>query len=946
MFGLKKQFHELMKIFSRQNVGISEKDPRFLADFYRYNLPFDIASAILLCIVSFIGMAGTHAPFAAGTVLPEISATAVYMMLFGTNLLFLMLLFQEFRRFDSTAVRRTKWIILTFRSANMVLASMTFFSTQKNSGFFFEYILVTMTILLVPNSRFITFLRNAGLNLVSVILVLALARHPIAWQDMVDLLALFIVCGFVNWVRWLTFRRVEANRLSAEKQREKLFRESRTDDLTGLLNRTALRDDFPDYTGRLLCIALIDLDAFKLCNDTYGHAYGDMMLRSTGERMQRIFSGAEYRCYRYGGDEFLILYNGGDRDLFYNKLLEFCGSGEKQPKEPDVTCGTGYCCGIPRTEREIRSMIRIADEYLYRAKSAGRSRMSGSLTPVDIASLYQGNSDSLFDHLMNIDDAAKIFQRRNMENKAWSIAYLNINRYGEINEDLGYREGGALLKKINQILLRHFPSAVLVNREMDHFVLFSTLSAKDFLHRVRKVQAEVFRMEERHMIIFRAGVFHHEAADPPTDYLTGMYHAKYACDAILSANDGDPYLRLYDHAMAREQEKDLFVHQEFFEALKSGRIVPYYQPIVGSLSGITCGYEALSRWLDPEKDVISPADYIPYLEETGEVYRLDLHILEQVCRDIRDHRKQFPENIFVNVNLSQKDFQYMDMPEEIDRIVTAYKVPKSQLHLEITESAFTDSRRLGDALMRLQKLGFHIWMDDFGVGESSLSAFRNNRVEGVKLDQSFFADVANHRTQIIIRSIIDMSRETNCMMIAEGIENLEQLRCARQWGVNFIQGFYFSRPMPLSELLASHFVGNRTDESTDHFYQAAAEVHLAVAYEQNLYLQSNSPVASCRAVLEWNGAIRVLRANDYMQDLLDNFVEIEDSECILKPDSEIASTIRKAIDIIHADHHICDFRLQIGQQTFHGQLALIAEDPPHNRTAYILNITNFSVTAA
>ena len=83
-----------------------------------------------------------------------------------------------------------------------------------------------------------------------------------------------------------------------------------------------------------------------------------------------------------------------------------------------------------------------------------------------------------------------------------------------------------------------------------------------------------------------------------------------------------------------------------------------------------------------------------------------------------------------------------------------------------------------------------------------------------------------------------------------------------------------------------------------------------------------------------------------MQDVLDNFVEIEDSECILKPDSEIASTIRKAIDTIHADHHICDFRLQIDHQTFHGQLALIAEDPLHNRTAYILNITNFSVTAA
>lgn len=943
MFELKKQFHELVKIFQKRNLELSDRDPRFLADFYRYNLPFYIASALLLCVVSFIGMAGTHAPFANGTVLPAINATTVYLMLFSTNLLFLILMHQELRRFSGVAERQMKYIVLTFRGANMVLASMTFFSTQKNSGFFFEYILVTITVLLVPNSRFTTFLRNACLNLFSVILVLVSARHPIAWQDVVDILGMFIVCGFVNWVRWLTFLQSEANKLSAEKRREELYRESRTDHLTGLLNRTALRDDFPKYLHHVLHIALIDLDSFKLYNDTYGHAYGDKLLRSVGKHMLNLFDDPAEWCYRYGGDEFLILYDGDNQEHFYEKLQKFCRSEEKDSEETGISCCVGYCCGTPQVEREIRTLIQIADGYLYRAKGAGKSRMFGSFTPVDVTAMYQDKKDSLLDRLKNIDDAAKIFQQENMADKAWNIAYLNVNRYAEINEDLGYREGSALLKNINEMLIQTFPNAVLVNRELDHFVLFSTLPKETFLERIRRVQSEVFNLEERRMIIFRAGVFRHEAEDPPADYLTGMYHAKYACDSILDAAGGDLYLRLYDQNLAREQEKAIFVHQSFFNALKSGHFVPYYQPIVGSLSGATCGYEALSRWIDPEKGIISPADYIPYLEKTGEIFRLDLHMLELVCRDLRDHRDQIPENIFVNVNLSQKDFQFNELPEEIDRIVSAYDVPKNQIHLEITESAFYDSNCQGDAQRRLQNYGFQIWMDDFGVGESSLSAFRNNKVDGVKLDQSFFADVNSHRTQIIIRSIIDMSHETNCRMIAEGIENLEQLRCARQWGVNFIQGFYFSRPLTLNELLNSSFVGNRTDESTDRFYQAAAEAHLAIAYKQSLFLQSSNPIVFCRAVLECSDEIRVLRANDYMVSILNYFVKINGPECILKPDSDLARTIRSAIEKIRTGHRITDFRVRISHQTFHGQLALIAEDAPHSRTAYILNITNFSV---
>jgi diguanylate cyclase (GGDEF)-like protein len=941
MAHLTKKLFDFFRVFTKTGLNVSANDSRLRADYYDSNLPFGITSGVLLCIISFIGLVGTYSPFSDGQVLKGLNATAVYLIIFATNLFFVLLLYRELRLYQGIVENRMRYIYLWFMNVNMVMASLTFYTTQRGSSFFFEYILVTITVLIVPNTKPRVFVRNVIVNAISMSVVLASVHHTLAWQDIVDILAFYIICGFVNWVRWLSFLRMEDDKFQTEKKKDEFYRESRTDALTGLLNRAGLRDDFPVFLDRQVGAALIDLDSFKQCNDTYGHAYGDEVLKLTGRRMKLIFDAAADRCYRYGGDEFLILSEEGDAPKFYRKLSDLRKLFESEHNGMRTPCSIGFCIGTARSDEELRVLIGIADNYLYQAKSESKDRMKGTLSPVNMENLQSSEQNSVLERMKDTDDAAALFEQNHMAGKSWNIAYLNVNRFAEGNEESGYREELSILEKIGAIILHYFPDALLVNREVDHFVLLSEIPENEFINRIRSVQDEVFNLGASRMIILRVGIFRHLPQDPPMKFITGMLHAKYASDAASDSSRGDKYLCIYDADMDLKRTKELFVHNNFLTAVESGCLVPYYQPIVGSLSGATCGFEALSRWIDPEKGVIPPDDFVPYLEKTGEVYRLDLCILEQVCRDIRDHRDLFSERIFVNVNLSQTDFQFANMTDEIYRIVSKYGVASRQIQLEITESAFTDSQILRDALNKLKGQGFRIWMDDFGVGEASLSALRNNKIEGIKLDQSFFADIKNHRTQIIIRSVIELSHEANCMMIAEGIENRNQLRCAQQWGVNFIQGFICSRPLPLEKLLKSSFVKNLTDEGTDRYYQATAEANLAVAYKSDFYLQNGKTAVFATAVLESGQKLHILRMNDPMQELLGDFVRTEDEKYILDENSGIASILRDAMEMVRSEQRAVDFAVDIRQDKLYGQLAFLAENTTCGKIAFMLHLSDF-----
>lgn len=246
-----------------------------------------------------------------------------------------------------------------------------------------------------------------------------------------------------------------------------------------------------------------------------------------------------------------------------------------------------------------------------------------------------------------------------------------------------------------------------------------------------------------------------------------------------------------------------YILEHFDEALKNKWIEVYYQPVVRTITGAFCGAEALARWNDPEKGLLSPAEFIPVLEETGRITELDLYVLEQICQDYQMVSQRGNRVLPVSFNLSRKDLLHDDIIERIEAIMARYNVPRELVNVEITESAFVeDVERIGPVLKKLHELGYQVWMDDFGSGYSSLGILKDYSFDEIKIDMSFLSKF-DKKARNIIRSVVTMAKRIGVQTLAEGVETKEQYVFLYTIGCEKIQGYYFGRPMP-GDVLEQH----------------------------------------------------------------------------------------------------------------------------------------------
>lgn len=242
-----------------------------------------------------------------------------------------------------------------------------------------------------------------------------------------------------------------------------------------------------------------------------------------------------------------------------------------------------------------------------------------------------------------------------------------------------------------------------------------------------------------------------------------------------------------------------YVLQNFHRAMEEGWIQVYFQPVIRSVTGMMCGAEALCRWIDPDRDMITPDQFIPVLEEQGLIYTLDLYVVEQVCRGYRDLVKRNVPLIPVSVNLSRVDFRHPDLVERIDALARQYQVPREILNIEIIESAFPNqTEELGRFICRFHEKGFRVWLDDFGTAYSSLAALKDLPFDELKLDMNFLS-TGTEKARTIISSVVRMAKSIGISTLAEGVEMEEQYRFLRKIGCEKIQGYYFGHPMKPEE---------------------------------------------------------------------------------------------------------------------------------------------------
>ena len=239
---------------------------------------------------------------------------------------------------------------------------------------------------------------------------------------------------------------------------------------------------------------------------------------------------------------------------------------------------------------------------------------------------------------------------------------------------------------------------------------------------------------------------------------------------------------------------------EFDDALRNGQIRMYLQPLTDK-SGNAFGAEALARWKRPDGEIVLPSAFIDTLERAGLIHELDKYIWEQAVKQLSLWRGTDKEDLSISVNMSAKDLYCMDVYQVLTDLLDKYGVSRDKLRIEITESALIeDPENSYPVITKLQDAGFLIEIDDFGKGQSSLSLLKDIKADILKIDMGFLRETANKtRSKIILRSVISMANELGMHVISEGVETEAQLSTLTSMGCSGFQGFYFSRPVPVSE---------------------------------------------------------------------------------------------------------------------------------------------------
>ena len=246
------------------------------------------------------------------------------------------------------------------------------------------------------------------------------------------------------------------------------------------------------------------------------------------------------------------------------------------------------------------------------------------------------------------------------------------------------------------------------------------------------------------------------------------------------------------------KEKDMENMME--KALEEEQFIVYLQPKVSLKTGKVIGSEALVRWDNPINGLIPPNDFIPFFEKNNFIVKLDMYVFEKVCQILRKWIDEGIDVLPISVNLSRNHLQNSDFLKDYKNIQSKYQIPSELIEIELTETVvFENLEILRHIINEIHNCGYKCSMDDFGSGYSSLNVLKEIPVDILKLDKVFFGKENNQRANDIVESVIRLAKKLGMETIAEGIETIPQVELLRSMECDMIQGYVFSKPVPVDE---------------------------------------------------------------------------------------------------------------------------------------------------
>lgn len=382
--------------------------------------------------------------------------------------------------------------------------------------------------------------------------------------------------------------------------------------------------------------------------------------------------------------------------------------------------------------------------------------------------------------------------------KDYIYLYFDIENFKMLNQKYGFWEGNSFLKDFADFLKKTFDDGIIAHFSNDNFVVLTRdLKIKDKIMEICK-KINDFQYDIR--LGIKVGAYKPESKEVLP--LIACDHARYACNTIKK-NYNITYCE-YDANMATRFQNKQYIINNFDQAIKNEYIKVYYQPQVNASDGKICGLEALARWDDPTYGLLSPADFIDTLEEYHQIHRLDMYIVDKVCRDIRDAKTTGRKVLPISLNFSRMDFDSLNLADEVGSCLKKYEIDKNAIHIEITESTLSeDDTKLKEELKSFRAQGYALWLDDFGSGYSGLNVLKEYDFDLIKIDMKFLSNFSgNEKARHILKNVINLAKALGMQTLTEGVETQEAYDFLRDNGCEKLQGYLFSKPIPKSEFKA------------------------------------------------------------------------------------------------------------------------------------------------
>ncbi|MCR5403603.1 MAG: EAL domain-containing protein [Butyrivibrio sp.] len=455
--------------------------------------------------------------------------------------------------------------------------------------------------------------------------------------------------------------------------------------------------------------------------------------------------------------------------------------------------------------------------------------------------------------------------------KRHTMLYMDFVGMKFFNSKHGFAEGDRFLRSFANLLSEIFGNTHSCRISADHFAVHTEFDGLE-----QKLQLLLDKRREINdgkTLPLHIGIY--VGPEESVHASVACDRAKLACSAL--SGKYETAVNYYSQAVSDNAVIKQYIIENIDRAISENWIKLYVQPIIRAVNEQACDVEALARWSDPEYGFLSPASFIPALEDAGLIYKLDLYMLDHILDSLRILKADGFRLLPHSINLSRSDFDSCDIVEEIRRRVDHAGISRDRITIEITESILgSDFEYIKKQIERFQELGFPVWMDDFGSGYSSLNILQSIRFDLIKFDMSFMRKLdENEKSRILLTELMRMATSLGFDTVCEGVETKEQVQFLREIGCSKLQGFYYSKPVPfdsLKDLYNSNALFEIENPNEEEYYESISRVNLfdlgvISSGEENAFnnVYNIIPIA----ILEiTDQKVRYLRSNHSYQDFV------------------------------------------------------------------------------